>query len=73
MRELLQIESDALTRGHLINTQLPDDPLLPLADTDKKSLNLGLIHNLSVNYQSKTRNHYYCAGIIDLDIYPLER
>ena len=40
MRELLQIESDALTRGHLINTQLPNDPLLPLADMDKKSLNL---------------------------------
>ena len=39
MRELLRIESDALTRGHLVNTQLPDDPLLPLADTDKKSLN----------------------------------
>ena len=39
MRELLQIDLEALTPGHLINTQLPHDPLLPLADTTKKSLN----------------------------------
>ena len=39
IEELLRINSDVLTPAHLQTTNIIDDPMLPLADTTKKSLN----------------------------------
>ena len=39
IKELLGINSDVLTPAHLQTTNIIDDPMLPLADTTKKSLN----------------------------------
>ena len=39
IEELLRINSDILTPTHLQTTNIVDNPMLPLADTTKKSLN----------------------------------